>query len=111
MALKTRITNVRHSAESGCFEADVTVIDGTDDFTYAVEYAAPIDADTSQVCAALSARARVHHMPERCNLTRRRLDRRQPADTGDIASGILFSRPNYLDRILGRQADGAMREA
>ncbi|TNF20793.1 MAG: hypothetical protein EP318_09310 [Rhodobacteraceae bacterium] len=111
MPLKTRITNVRHCAETGCFEADVTVIDGTDCFTYAVAHSAPIDTDTSLICAALSAQARAQHQPASCTLTRRRVSESLAAGSGDIAKDILFSRPNYLEQILGRQAGGAMREA
>lgn len=111
MPLKTRITNVRHTAETGCFEADVTVIDGTDFFTYAVEHSAPIDTDTSLICAALSAQARAKHQPASCTLTRRRVSENLAAGSEDIANRILRSHPNYLEQILGRQAGGAMREA
>lgn len=111
MPLKTRITNVRHTAETGCFEADVTVIDGTDCFTYAVEYSAPIDTDTSLICAALSAQARARHRPASCTLTRRRLSESLGTGPEDIAKRILCSHPNYLDQILGRQAGGTLREA
>lgn len=111
MPLKTRITDVRHNAETGCFEADVTLIDGTDSFTYAVEHRAPIDAETSQITAALTARARTKHRPSECTLTRRRLSRAMPDDARDLAKSILSSQPSYLDRILGREGGSTMRGA
>ncbi|MGK7661348.1 hypothetical protein ACSQ8I_09355 [Marinovum sp. E06] len=73
MPFKTRITDARHNAETGCFEAHVTLMEGTESFTYSVECPAPIDSDTDEVQAALVARARRRHRPAECRLVRRRV--------------------------------------
>ncbi len=105
MPLKTRITDVRHNAGSGRFEANVTLIEGTESYTYSCEVTAPISAEVDQVKAALDAKAKAQHCPSRCALTRRRVDKAIPNRTSDVASHILFSQPNYLEQILaGRVA-------
>ena len=98
MPLKTRITDVRHDAETGCFHAHVTLIDGTDCYTYSVDYAAPIDIETSQITAGLTAAARRMHDPETCTLTRSRVEE-SPAD---VASHVFQRQPNYLGQIIDR---------
>lgn len=104
MPMKTRITDVRHNAETGCFEANVTLIDGLDSFTYAVNVSAPIWTEVDVIKAELAAQARAQHLPSSCALTRRRVDRAMPNRTSDVATDILLSQPNYLEQILGRRA-------
>lgn len=103
MPMKTRITDVRHNAETGCFEADVTLMDGLDSFTYSVDHPAPIQTEVDVIKAELAARARAQHFPSGCTLTRRRMDRAMPNRTSDVATDILLSQPNYLEQILGRR--------
>lgn len=102
--MKSRISNVRHDAETGCFEAEVTLIDGTDSFTYSVAVPAPITAEVNQIMGALDARARTQHSPSRCTLTRSRASADHNDHPRDVATNILFSQPNYLQNILGRLA-------
>ncbi|WP_417525130.1 hypothetical protein [Marinovum sp.] len=102
MPIKTRITDARHNAETGCFEAYVTLIDGTESYTYEVECPAPIDRAADEVQAALIARARREHRPAECTLTKRRVALPMPDRHEDIAQRILAARPNYLEQILTR---------
>ncbi|WP_323767200.1 hypothetical protein [Marinovum sp.] len=102
MPFKTRITDARHNAETGCFEAHVTLMEGTDSFTYSVEVPAPIDQDTNEVQAALVTQARRIHRPGDCTLTKRRVAMALPDRQEDIAKRILFSRPNFLEQMLTR---------
>lgn len=97
MPLKTRITDVRHDAETGCFHAHVTLIDGTDHYTYSVDHAAPIDTEISQVSAGLTAAARRMHAPDTCTLTRSRA-----TETPDVAAHVFQRQPNYLGQIIDR---------
>lgn len=102
MPFKTRITDARHNAETGCFEAYVTLMEGTDSFTYSVECPAPIDRAPDEVQAALVAQARRMHRPGDCTLTRRRVAKPLPDRQADIAQRILCARPNFLEQILTR---------
>lgn len=102
MQLKTRITDVRHNAETGSFEAQVTLMDATNRFTYSIDYPAPIDTDPDVIKSALSARARAQHAPDTCTLTCSRTTRSAPEQNLDIATHILNARPNYLAQILHR---------
>lgn len=104
MPMKTRITDVRHNAETGCFEANVTLLDGLDSFTYAVELPAPIQTEVDVIKAELARRARAQHTPSSCTLTRRRVDWAMPDRTRDVATDILLSQPDYLEQILARRA-------
>ena len=102
MPFKTRITDARHNAETGCFEAHVTLMEGTESFTYSVECPAPIDSDTDEVQAALVARARRRHRPAECRLVRPRVAPPLPDRQEDISRRILDAQPNYLEHILTR---------
>ncbi|MGY3438202.1 MULTISPECIES: hypothetical protein [unclassified Marinovum] len=102
MPFKTRITDAHHNAETGCFEAHVTLMEGTDSFTYTVEVPAPIDRDYDEVKAALITAARRVHRPGDCTLTKRRVEEALPDRHEDIANRILFARPNFLEQILVR---------
>ncbi len=102
MPFKTRISDPRHNAETGCFEAHVTLMEGTESFTYSVTCAAPIDRDAQEVRAALEAQARRQHRPDACRLTRRRLATPLPHRRDDIAARLAASEPRFLDRLLAR---------
>lgn len=104
MPMKTRITDVRHNAETGCFEANVTLLDGLDSFTYSIEIKAPIWTEVDVIKSRLAAKARAQHLPSGCDLTRRRVEQAMPNRTSDVANDILLSHPNYLEQILGRRA-------
>ncbi|MGX9355599.1 hypothetical protein ACS3SW_10695 [Roseobacteraceae bacterium S113] len=104
MPLRANVKNVFHNAETGQFEADVTIFQGGVAKTVQASIMAPISAEYDTIRPALIRAAQGQLHANKSTMTRKTMAKAMPNRTEEMLERILFAQPNYLEQILHRAA-------